>query len=196
MKHPHHPQLVSAIDVSTAQPTDLTDLITRLGTQHVVVKLYQSVEVAGGRDHAKAQIASAQANGCSIGGYVWLYASLDPASQVTDALSLAREAGVTLPILWIDVEPYEDGTCPQPQQILDALQAAADAGQLAGLYTGQWVWDRLGDPEGFADTILWVANYDGNPSLSVGGFGGMRIKGHQWTDVPVDCSVFDPSVVG
>lgn len=203
---PRHPGgttfagLVTGIDVSNAQPKDLTALIAKVGAQHVVVKLYQTIEVRGGRDHAKAQIASAQANGCSVGGYVWLYSSISPTQQVNDALSLAAEAGIVLPVLWIDVEAYTDGTCPSAAQVREALDAARAAGQRVGIYTGLYVWrDKLGSA-GFNDELLWSANYNGVPDLaSTPAYGGMTVVAHQYNDVapdrsPLDVDVFDASV--
>lgn len=192
--------LVPGIDVSNAQPQDLAGLIALSGARHVIVKAYQSAEIASGRPHAKAQIQSARDNGCTVGLYVWLYASVNVQQQVDDTLSLAAEMGLVLPFYMIDVEPYTDGTCPTPVQVAAALNAFAVAGQRGALYTGKWVWDRLGNPGGFEGTPLWIASYNHQPTFELPSFGGMQIIGHQYDDVAgngqgLDMDVFDPSAV-
>ena len=190
--------VVHAIDVSNHQTRDVSGYLAKTGATHVIVKCYQTIEVAGGREHAKAQLASALANGASVGGYVWLYHGVPVANQVADALSLAAEAGVTLPILWIDVEPYTDGGLPTVAEIREALAACAQHGMRAGIYTDAWVWQRLGHPQ-FPGVPLWYAHYTGVPDLSAPGFGAMRVVGHQYDHKapdgsPLDVNVFLPEV--
>lgn len=192
---------VQAIDVASYQPTDLGPLIAATGSKHVVVRLYQwTVEGVNLRAHSKAQIASAQANGCSIGGYLWLYSTAPIGQQVDEALGLATDCGVTIPVLWLDIESYTDGSMPTAVQVAQAVEEAAKRGQRAGIYTGAGFWQRLGNPGGFETVPLWSANYDGKPSLDTPSYGGMRVYGHQYSDrgpngENVDCDVFDPSVV-
>lgn len=192
-------RLVPAIDVSNAQKVDLAPYI-RLGqAEHVVVKLYQTVEVAGGRTHALAQMQSALSQGCSVGGYVWLYNSVPIRQQIGDAVSLAQAAGITLPVLWLDIERYTDGTMPTEAQIRDAVAACRDLGVKPGIYTGFYIWQGLGNPS-FPGVPLWSANYDGNPSLNTPSYGDMDLKAHQWTSTApdgtgLDRSVFDSSVI-
>ena len=189
---------VTGIDVSNHQPRDLSTLIQQHQPEHVVVKLYQEVEIAGGRAHARAQIESAQAHGCTIGGYVWLYRDVPIEQQIHDALSLAEEAGVTLPILWIDYEPYvSNNNLPRISQLLEAVGVAERAGVRAGVYTGPWVWNLIGNPvTELASRPLWTADYRPLPDLNgVRLYGGWEFaSGHQWTSQPVDRNVFLPEV--
>jgi cell wall-associated NlpC family hydrolase len=191
--------LVRGIDVASYQPTDLTDLIRQTGARHVVVKLYQSVERIGGRmtgaEHSRAQIASARANGCTVGGYLWGYAERDPVVSVRDALALAQSAGITLPILWLDIEPYTDGSIPSVDWIRAALAECEAQGVRGGIYSGAWVWPRLGNPS-LPDVPLWTAIYDGSPALDVAAYGGMRLVGKQYGTTPCDTNVFLPEVCG
>lgn len=188
--------LVHAIDVASYQPTDLSDLVHRLGAQHVVVKLYQTVERIGNRtvaaDHSRAQIASALANGCSVGGYIWGYAERDPVQSVRDGMQLSRSCGVELPILWLDIEPYpSDNSVPGAAWIRAALAECAAQGGRGGIYSGRYVWDRLGHPQ-FPGVPLWTADYNNRADLDVPGYGEMRVVGHQYTSTPVDRNVFSP----
>ena len=180
---------VPVLDVSSHQPQDLSGLIRQYHPRQVIVKLAQTAELAGLRDHAKAQLASIQSAGVRPGGYVWLYSSLDPAQQIDDALGLAAEAGITLPLLWIDVEPYTDGTCPSASQVSAALDRCAAVGVTGGLYTGLYVWKRLGQPS-YPGVPLWYALYDDRPVIDIPQYGDMRPVAHQFSSSPVDQSVF------
>lgn len=182
--------------MASYQPRDLTALIRNHRAQHVVVRLYQPPEHPP-QDHSLAQIESARANGCTVGGYLWLYRDLDPKRQVFDAVSLAQRAGVALPVLWLDIEPYTDGSLPSVYQIHQAVDEARRLGMRPGIYTGAWVWPRLGNPTAFADLPLWAAEYNHTPDLeSVRLFGGWeRASGHQYSDDPVDQNVFAAEVI-
>lgn len=191
--------LVHAIDVASYQPADLSDLIRRMGAQHVVVKLYQTVESIGGRttgaEHSRAQIASARANGCTVGGYCWGYASRDPAESVWDAVGLARSCGVELPALWLDIEPYpSDNSLPNAAWIAAALAECDALGVRGGIYSGRYVWDRLGHPQ-FPGVPLWTAHYNNRADLEVPSYGAMQLVGHQYTSDPCDRNVFLPEAV-
>lgn len=190
--------------MSSSQPHDLGPLIAAYQPEHVVVKLGLPIENAAARDASAPQIQSALKAGCSVAGYLWLYASADPARSVRDALGVwksATDGQHDLPMLWVDWEPYTDGTCPTPGQVLDALHAAELVGQRCGVYTGRWVWQAHGDPT-FAATLgarpLWDAAYDGVDQLEpFSPYGGWTARaGHQWTSKPVDQSVFDAAALG
>lgn len=186
---------MSAIDVSNHQAADLSAYLDEYHPAHVVVKLYQTIEVRGGRAHAKQQLASAREHGCTVGGYLWLYASVAPRRQVEDALSLAAEAGVILPVLWLDVEPYTDDSLPSVEQITQAVEVAQALGARPGIYTGAWVWPRLGNPTRFAKLPLWTADYNGRADLDVPLYGGWEFaSGHQYRGDPLDLNVFLASV--
>lgn len=186
------------IDVSSYQPTDLSALIARTGAEHVVVRMYQAtVEGAVLQAHSAAQVQSALASGATVGGYCWLYASVDPAQQVNEAIALARSCGLTLPVLWLDIEPYTDGSLPNAQQIQAALDACTAAGVRGGIYSGLWVWPRLGSPS-FPGVPLWYAVYDGVAALDQQPFGDMALDGKQYADHdavgPIDLDVFGAEV--
>ena len=184
------PAFVRAMDVSSHQPTDLTELIAANGVQHVIVKLYHSAEQPS-PDISRAQIASALANGCTVGGYVWPYKGLDARLAVREAIAVARSAGLKLPILWIDYEPYETS---QNKPTWEEMAAAVDEcylfGVQPGIYSGAWCWD-LGDV--FVALPLWAAQYDNDDIEDFTQFGGWQVcGGKQYTSDPVDLSVFRP----
>lgn len=197
---PQQTGLVRAIDVASYQATDLTALIQKAGASHVVVRMYQqTVEGVNLQNHSRAQVDSARANGCSIGAYLWLYASVDPYRQVGEAFDLAQSCGIGLKILWLDIEPYTDGSLPSAEQIKDALDACQQRGVQGGIYSGAWVWPRLGNPS-FPGVPCWWASYDGVAALDVQPLGGMVLVGKQYSDKApdgsaLDCDVFDASVI-
>lgn len=195
--------LVQAIDVSSHQDHDLTALIQQYQPSHVVVKCYQSVE-ARFQQCTLDQMASSQANGCSVGGYVWLYGGLDPAQQITDALAIAAVAGVTLPILWLDLETYKEAdgstTWPSLEETIAAVEECERRGMRAGLYTGNWFVDGYwgGHVGLLAQYPVWLADYNGVPDLDTPSlyWPPEKILGHQYSGNPIDLDVFDPSVTG
>lgn len=194
------PGLVKGIDVASYQPTDLSGLIAKAGAGHVVVRMYQSTsEGARLQEHSRQQVASVLANGCSVGGYCWLYAAGDPARQVQESLDLAASIGIVLPVLWLDIEKYTDGSCPNADQVMAALNYGRSLGQRMGVYTGLYIWRaQLGGVD-FSGELLWAAAYNGIPDLSTPSYGGMTVVGHQYNDVAgdgssLDVDVFDPSV--
>jgi hypothetical protein len=189
--------LIDAIDVSSAQSLDIGSLLDSFKPDHVIVKLYQTVELSGkGARYPIAQAQAARDRGCTVGGYVWLYAGIDGAKQVADALATAQRAGIELGErnpLWLDCELYEaDGSSPGLNVISQAVKACQDQGVAVGIYTGKYWWrDQTGDSHAFAALPLWQANYDGNAILEAPGFGGWQSQaGHQWTSTPIDRSVF------
>ena len=163
----------------------MTQLVQQTGAKHVVVKLYQRVEGVTNIAHARSQIASAKSLGCSVGGYVWLYASVDIEQQINDALSLLEPT-----VLWLDIEKYTDGSMPNEQQIRQAIEYVDRLGKVAGVYSGQYIWQELGNPS-FPGVPLWSANYNNMHDLtSVPSYGDMTLVGHQYTNTPCDRSVF------
>ncbi len=165
---PPAPRLVRAIDVSSHQPTDLTEIIRKTQAEHVIVKLYLPGEDIP-QEHSLAQIASAKVNGCSVGGYFWLYRSFDACQSVRDVLALARRAELQLSRLAIDYEPYVDGSIPTIEQLWQAVDECQMQGIQPIIYTGVWCWPPTQE---FADYPLWVAEYDGEPTLDFKPFGG------------------------
>jgi hypothetical protein len=179
---------VEAIDVSSHQPTDLTNLINQFNPHHVVVKLYQSVEQPSPA-HSRAQLNSALDNGCTIGGYYWLYTGIDIEQQVNDALQILAHP----PVLWIDVEKYTDGSLPTLDEVIRSIEYIESLNIRPGIYTAKWVWDILDNPQELSSDLLWYADWSNPPSLDLAvPFGGWRqAAGHQYTSTPVDRSIFD-----
>ncbi len=144
---------------------------------------------------------SAKANGCTVGGYVWLYASIHGATQVASALETAQRAGVTLPLLWLDCEQYTDGSDPDVTVIRQAEAECNRVGMPCGIYTGEWWWDGRSHPlhgsTEFEHLPLWYANYDLAPTLDVPDFGGWEMAGaHQYTSTPIDRSIIRSDLAG
>jgi hypothetical protein len=183
------PTFVRGIDVSSHQSRDLNTLITAHRPAHVVVKLYLPVESIP-KEHSLAQIASARAEGCTVGGYVWCYGEEDPRTTVRDTVGLARSAGVELPILWLDCETYkEDGVVvdagPDAAWLREAIDECRKLGVKPGIYTGRWWWhEHLDNTREFAELPLWAAEYDDNPDVDdVTLFGGWtRASGKQYAE--------------
>jgi hypothetical protein len=183
------PTIVGAIDVSSHQSRDLRTIISAHRPKHVVVKLYLPEESVS-QDHSRAQIASARAAGCTIGGYVWCYRDLDPRKTIRDAVTLARSSGLSLPILWLDCETYNvNGEVRDPGPDAPWLHAAvAEAralGVKVGLYTAGWWWRGfMANTREFAELPLWLAEFDGKSDIEdVNLFGGWtHASGKQWSD--------------
>lgn len=188
---PPETTLVKAIDVSSHQPANLTNLIQIHQPEHVIVKLYQDIEQPP-QQHSIDQLRSALDNGCTLGGYVWLYHNIDVRQQIDSAISVLP-LGIAIPILWIDVERYTDGSIPTWHEVVDAVRYATEQYGQAGIYTGKWVWDILGNPIGLGHIPLWYSHYDIQPTLKLPSpFGGWtEAVGHQYTSDPVDLNIFD-----
>jgi GH25 family lysozyme M1 (1,4-beta-N-acetylmuramidase) len=195
---------VYAIDVSSHQPRDLTAIIQQHQPTHVICKMYLSIEVIS-QEHTRAQWRSAQASGCTLGGYVWCYRSFSPVETVREAVGLARSAGVTLPVLWLDCETYGSPVSdhgPDTAWLRAALAECERLGVRVGIYTGEW-WVRDHFPGGratfaeFNPYPLWLALYDGIPDYAVwrpfSGF--VELAGKQWTTrLPSDTYELDRNV--
>lgn len=184
--------------MSSHQGTDISGLIATYKPRHVITKLYQSVELGGnGARYSIAQANSARASGCTVGGYVWLYAGIPGGQQVDSALDTARAAGIVFSErnpLWLDCEDYTDGTFPGLHVIRDAVQHCDALGVACGIYTGGWWWKpRTGNSTEFAHLPLWSSNYVNRPGLVDPGYGGWdltTLAGTQWSGNPVDRSTF------
>jgi GH25 family lysozyme M1 (1,4-beta-N-acetylmuramidase) len=190
--------LVEGIDVASYQDTDLSYLIDTLEPrpQHVIVRLYQEIE-SPPQSHSVEQIESARDCGCTVGAYVWLYASTDGAASVNSALDLADRCGLVVPVLWLDCETYTDGSYPSTSNIQRAANACIGRGVTPGIYTGEWFWrDYLSDTQMFAHLPLWHAAYGAKPTeltpVDYGGWGAPSVW--QWTSDPVDRNVVSAAV--
>lgn len=193
-------RLVRAIDVSSHQPRDLTAIIAEHQAEHVVVRLY----LPGERpppEHSIAQIESARANQCSVGGYCWCYRSFDPANTVRQALLLAEIAGVALPILWLDCETYNptghsvEDPGPDAAWLRAAIAECRRLGMRPGIYSAMWwVKEYLGELSQFGKLPTWIADYNNIPTLDgvepLPGSSRAMVYGHQFSADTIDLSVF------
>lgn len=189
---PPSTSLVETIDVSNYQSRDLTPLFQQFSeVEHVIVRLFHSGE-SPSRQHSIDQIHSVQANGRTLGGYMWPYHGLAPYTQIESSISILADTQSRIPILWIDVEPYNN-TLPTLNELEGCVNACANLNQPCGIYTGKWVWDRLGNPQLFSYLPLMHAEYDIPPSLTLRTpYGGWTTcAGHQYTSAPIDRSIFD-----
>lgn len=182
--------LIRTMDVSSHQPTNLTALIRETGAQQVIVRMYQPGELPS-QDHSRAQVESARANNCRVGAYMWLYAAWDARKQIRDAVALARDCGLSLRYLWIDYEPYTDGTMPTIEQLFQACSACLIEGVKPGVYSSKWCYP---DDTTMVDTNvpLWAAQYDGIESVdNFIPFGGWtQCAAKQYQGSPIDLSAW------
>lgn len=174
----------------------MTPLITTYAPEHIVVRLYLPWERIP-QQHSLDQIASALANGCTIGGYCWPYPEADPGETVREALALADRAGVTLPILWLDLETYNGQPGPDADWVLEAAATCEARSVRCGCYSARWYLEAyMADSTRLGHLPLWLAEYDQQPTFD--GLepppGWTQVDGKQWTNTPVDRSVFLESV--
>lgn len=181
---------VPAIDVASYQPTDLSGLIQQTGAQHVIIHLYHDQESVSWT-HSVEQIISAAANGCSVGGYAFLYPGTDMVRTINSVVDRCATINLVLPILWLDVEEFQ-GQDLSPQELAQAVEHCAALGVPAGIYSSSYMWSRIGNPSGFSHLPLWAAQYTpATPTLDdfrpFGEWGFCVAK--QWATVPCDQNV-------
>lgn len=189
------PELVYALDVANYAGPDLSELLATHRPQHVICRL--SLEDGNKRAIAVAQLRQVLAWGLIPGGYGWPYFDDGPNWSVSGWLDICAEAGVSIPVLWIDAE---ENTHPgTPEHNTEWLRTAGDEarrrGVRPGIYTRADWWNTYVADAGFGDWPLWVANYNGQPTLDglAIPMGWDHIDGHQWSGDP-DRSVFLPEV--
>ena len=141
------------------------------------------------------------------------YTVANPAMPLRVYEDIARRAkDFPLRAVFVDVEPTE--TIPARILTESALRAICEKVREAfslptGIYTGAWVWSRLGNPKWpwLLEFPLWTARYDGRfdlPERESYGPEGWRIVGKQFRGttrtssrlVSVDLNVFDPEFFG
>lgn len=190
--------IIDAIDVSSHQPRNLTQLITQLQPKHVIVKLYLRGVESVPQQYSIDQARSARDNGCTVGGYVWCYRTVSAEQTIVLALETAEKAQIQLPTLWLDIEEYDGQPGPSIAWIHEALAACESLGVRAGIYTAKWYWDKWHPGvTDFGDVPLWAAQYGPKPSLDqFKPFGGWtKAAGIQWTSEPIDQNVFNGAFV-
>ncbi|MDA8189779.1 MAG: GH25 family lysozyme [Dehalococcoidales bacterium] len=182
-----------ATDVSNYQPADLSDLVAQYpDVRHICVRLSTETN-RNQRAIAVAQLRWATAHGYETSGYIWAYWGLNPRDHISDALSVAAEAGVDLAFAAIDVE---DSDVASPEACIPWLRTAIEELVLAGvepiIYSAPDFWQTyLNDTTEFSDIGLWGAQPDGIATLeSLVTYGGMRAVGKQYVMSPIDLDVF------
>lgn len=136
----------------------------------------------------------AGAAGLKVATYVW------PPSKTEEAVAHARNTGIHVEFIGIDVERSSTGAA-QPIARLDVLDAIAGRVRPV-VYSGPWAWrECMDDSEDFSDLPLWNATYVGLPfpeSLGFVNYGGWsatagwQFAGNVELDgVTVDLNIFD-----
>lgn len=179
----------------------LKDLVRQYGATHVIVRLPQRVESDSLWARCRGQIATIQdMPNITLGGYGWLYKNVPAEQQANDWVDFLAEQQVTVPVLWIDVEPYQtNDNLPSVEQIKTAAQTLESRAARPGIYTGPWVWNLLDNPTDpyLMGLPLWTAEYNQIATLEgVTLYGGWTVcVGHQYsTSGGIDQDVFDQRV--
>jgi GH25 family lysozyme M1 (1,4-beta-N-acetylmuramidase) len=193
--------ILKAMDVSSHQPRDLTQLIATHRPQHVIVKGSREIE-SPPQSHSLDQIQSAWNNGCSAGMYCWCYRSASPYTTIDDIIGLCASIGLELPLLWLDCETYvENGIIVDEGPNADWLAKAVEYsetkyGMKCGIYTGIWWIDQhfpggQGEFAQFNRLPIWLSDYDGVQDINLVTLpiGWAQVAAKQYTATPVDLSV-------
>ncbi len=143
------------------------------------------------QDHSRAQVTSAWANGCETAAYYWQYRTSDPIASAHEACALARDCGISVPIVFDDIETYTDGSIPSADAVRAGGEQCAAEGFDRAIYSSEAMWKKIGNPVFGPEWKAWVANYGVPPNVNVPGFGGMTVVGHQWVGGIQDQSLFD-----
>lgn len=180
--------LVKAIDVASFQPRDLSTIIAAEQPAHVIVHLYHDQETPPW-GHSAAQVQSARDNGCTVGGYCFLYPQTDMVRTINSVADRCASIGLVLPILWLDVETY-NGRDLTPGELRSAVNHCDALGIPCGIYTSREMWRRVGNPDGFESRPAWIANYNGTPWANINGPANLpNVVGHQYRGDPLDLSL-------
>jgi hypothetical protein len=149
------------------------------------------------RQIARQQLETALSAGASVSGYVWGYWGEEPQQYIQYVMDLYEWA--PLRMVWLDAEDTNGAT---PGVVVPWLTAASEGirarAHAPGIYTGSWFWrPYTDDSTALRQLPLWYAHYDIEPTLLLPDpFGGwVRALGHQYTDQPVDQSIFHPSLL-
>ena len=185
-------RLLRGLDVSNYSDDDIRPLLAAEQPEHVVVRL--STESGEHTRIARAQIDQALAFGASVSGYIWAYFDLDPVQHTAHALAVA--SGYPVDLAWFDCE---GDAAPNLDDWLSRAVALAESRRWrCGIYTSFGWWRENGDSQGFKRLPLWLANYNGLPSLTWPDLdlpgGWSQLAGHQYHADP-DRSVFDAVVI-
>lgn len=191
--------LLKAIDVSNYQSADLTPLIEEYKPQLVIVRL--STESAQHQAIALQQIQTAHEAGCEVAGYIWCYWTAHSYEYTRYALSLYSSTGVPFKAVMLDCE--DEAGIPSVKcdgWISTSCSVVEERGHQCWIYTRKDWWEtNVADWAAFARLPLWLAHYDNDPSLEdpllpVGAW--TQLGGKQFTDAPLDLSVFDSEAFG
>jgi len=148
--------------------------------------IVQAVTGMDGHTLTARQLRKAEEKGWEINGYIWCTGE----APVTNR-RLQLFEGIPIIDLWLDVEDMH----LLPSDVDNDFQLCDEyMGKKCGMYTGKWVFDRLGwsHRNYWSDRGLWVSIYDGSPDVNKGfvPFGGWeQCLMKQYTDTPLDLNV-------
>lgn len=158
------------IDVSHYQGTINWPEVKSAGNSFVSIKATQYSSGYEYADYYTQNIQPARDAGLIAGGFHMLTGTDDGATQGNYFLSVAKpKKGDLLPML--DMEQASGGT---PDQVVEAAQGwlqvvEAAVGKKPFIYTTATYWNQIGNPSGFENNPLWVAEYEvPSPSLPQG----------------------------
>lgn len=174
------------IDISNYQGALTNRWFEEWGNKGYSGLVVQAVTGGDGRSFTRHQLDMAQKNGWEINAYVWC-----TGEQPVTSRRLSLLDGYPIIDLWLDVE---DMHLTHDDVNLDFQLCDEYVGKKCGMYTGKWVFDRLGwsHRSYWADRDLWVSIYDRVPDVDHGfiPFGGWeKCLMKQYTDVPLDLNV-------
>lgn len=150
----------TGIDVSHYQGNVDWAEVKAAGTTFAAIKATQYASGYEYQDYYPQQIQSARASGLVVGGYHMLTGYDNGKTQGEYFLSVAKpQKGDLIPML--DMEQASGGT---PEQVVAAAKAWMDVveqavGKKPFIYTNTPYWEEIGNPTGFEDNPLWIAEY-------------------------------------
>lgn len=131
----------------------------------------------------REQIPTLLDAGIEVQFYVYVWFSAGEAFMQSRIAWAAREADAypgASKMMWLDCEqadtdnpPFDYVHLPVSPTIRASVDAVRQYGYQPGIYTAAWWWKPgAGDSHEWSDLPLWVANYDGDPTMYEAGFGG------------------------
>jgi len=133
------------------------------------------VGVARDTNLAHRQLRAAADGGMEVQAYCYMYPDSGP-DTLLERVAIASH-DITLSRVWVDFEEdglgQQEAVCTWIQRCLEAAEGRWPG--KVGVYTGRWWWvPYTGNTERFCHYPLWVAQQDGDASLSFAPFGGWQ----------------------